>query len=397
MDQIEILNHRYRFSGHELVYHDVNADQPLPGLLARLGYERVFIVCSRSLNTTTPVVKKIKEILGESVVGMSDNVGEHSPLRNILAAARAIRDSKADVIISIGGGSVLDMCKAIQLCISENVYERGELLKFQLTLSEDGTEMLTASKAPPSIRQIAIPTTLSTSEWTPVTTPIDEDTSLKARFLVPSGSPVSIIYDPAILAQTPSRLLLSTGIRGLDHAINTVCAASPHPFATMLAERAIKLFMENLLLLRDPENRQAFANCQLAAWYTGMGQMSVAHGFSHWMVHIIGPYGSVPHSDAGCVLMLAQARWLEGWAVKQHERISRLVAGENLPFYEILKGFLLRLSMPVYLDDLGLTRSQVEEMINPALQHPMVTKNNLRPIQNEADLRAILELAWRID
>ncbi|MNT97921.1 hypothetical protein D3C72_2403710 [compost metagenome] len=51
--------------------------------------------------------------------------------------------------------------------------------------------------------------------------------------------------------------------------------------------------------------------------------------------------------------------------------------------------------MPTTLDDLGLTRAQVDAMIGPALDHPMVTRNNVRPITNEADLRAVLELAWR--
>ena len=52
--------------------------------------------------------------------------------------------------------------------------------------------------------------------------------------------------------------------------------------------------------------------------------------------------------------------------------------------------------MPMTLDDLGLSREKVEEMIRPALEHPMVTLNNLRPIRTEADLRAILELAWSV-
>lgn len=395
MAQSEIKNHRYRFSGHELVLHDVEARQALPGVLARLGHERAFVVCSRSIRQKTSIVQGIVQALGDRLVGLTDEVGEHSPLGNVLAAARAIRAAGADVIVSIGGGSVMDMCKAIQLCISEDVYERDELLKFQFVLSEDGTEMLSTSTAAPAIRQIAIPTTLSTSEWTPVSTPINEETSLKARFAVPAGAPVAVIYDPVILAQTPARLLLSTGIRGLDHAINTACAASPHPFAGMLAERAIQLFIENLPLLGAAGGREAYTNCQLAAWYTGMGQMSVAHGFSHWMVHVVGPYGSVPHSDAGCVLMLAQAKWLQGWAVEQHGRIGRLLGREDVPFHVVLHDVLTRLRMPLYLEDLGLTRRQVDEMIEPALQHPMITRNNIRPIQNEHDLRAILELAWK--
>jgi maleylacetate reductase len=287
----------------------------------------------------------------------------------------------------------MDMCKAMQLCISENVYEREALLKLQFVLSEDGTEMLTTSHAPALIRQIAIPTTLATSEWTPVSTPIDDETHLKARFVVPSGSPQAVIYDPEILEKTPLQLLLSTGIRGLDHAINTACSSSPHPFASLLAERAIQLYMENLPRLKESPDREAFTNCQLATWYTGMGQMSVPHGFSHWMVHIVGPQASVAHSDAACVLMLAQAKWLDGWAVEQHDRVCQSL-GQSGPFYEILGRFLEQLGMPTTLEDLGLNRQQVDEMIEPALQHPMVTLNNIRPIKTGADLRSVMALAW---
>ncbi|MGO4327203.1 iron-containing alcohol dehydrogenase [Cupriavidus sp. 2TAF22] len=394
MESIGHRAFRYRFTGHERVFHNVSAAEALPDVLSLFGYRRVFVVCSRSINTKTEFIGQIRACLGERLVGLTDDVGEHSPLSNVLRAARQARDARADVIVSVGGGSVMDMCKAMQLCLSENVYDRARLLELQFVLSDDGTEMLTTSQAPAAIRQIAIPTTLATSEWTPVSTPIDDETRLKARFVVPDGSPQAIIYDPALLLQTPVRLLMSTGIRGLDHAINTACSSSTHPFASVLAEKAITLYMENLPLLARGV-LDAFTQCQLATWYTGMGQMSVPHGFSHWMVHIVGPRGGVPHSDAACVLMLAQARWLEGWAVPQHDRIRAALGQPDRPFHAILGNLLERLGMPTTLDDLGLTRQQVDDMIAPALAHPMVTRNNIRPIRTAADLRAILSLAWR--
>jgi len=166
-----------------------------------------------------------------------------------------------------------------------------------------------------------------------------------------------------------------------------------HPFASLLAEKAIQLYMENLPRLRNTFDRQAFTNCQLATWYTGMGQMSVPHGFSHWMVHIVGPHGNVAHSDAACVLMLAQAKWLAGWAEEQHGRVRRLL-GRTEPFHTILSSFLSELGMPTSLEDLGLSRDQVDRMILPAMEHPMVTLNNLRPIRTADELRSVMELAW---
>lgn len=199
------------------------------------------------------------------------------------------------------------------------------------------------------------------------------------------------MYDPAFLLRAPLSLLLSTGVRGLDHAINTVCSSQPHPFATLLAEKAIQLYVENLPRLHDG-GREAAANCQLATWYTGMGQMSVPHGFSHWMVHVVGPMAGVPHSDAACVLMLAQARWLAQAATAQHAGVLRLL-GRSGAFADVLEQLLTALKMPRSLKELGLTPDQVESFIQPALDHPQVTRNNLRPITTAADLRAILALA----
>ncbi|MDN8615660.1 iron-containing alcohol dehydrogenase [Variovorax ginsengisoli] len=383
---------RYRFTGHERVLHNVVASQALPELMDWFGYRRAFVVCSRTLNTRSDVIANLVAALGDRCIGLTDKVGEHSPLSNVLAAARRAADLDADVIVSVGGGSVMDMCKTMQLCISEQAFERERLLQLQMHMSADGTEMLSGTTAAQRIRHIAIPTTISTSEWTPVSTPVDDQTHLKARFVVPEGAPRGIVYDPALLARTPLSLLLSTGVRGLDHAINTACSLHPHPFASLLAEKAIQLYVENLPRLRDSNDTEAFTNCQLATWYTGMGQMSVPHGFSHWMVHIVGPLGGVAHSDAACVLMLAQARWLERHAKEQHARMLQLL-NRRESFADVLEGLLMQLDMPRTLADLGLKDEQIESFIQPALDHPQVTHNNLRPIRTAADIRAVLALA----
>lgn len=385
---------RYRFSGHERILHRTPAHEGLPDMMDWFGYRRAYIVCSRTLNTRTDVISGLASALGARCVGITDEVGEHSPLSNVLAGAVEAHALNADVIVSVGGGSVMDMVKTMQLCISEQVFDRDRLLKLQMKLSADGTEVIAATRTAPLIRQIAIPTTLATSEWTPVSTPVDEQTHLKARFLTTDGSPQGIIYDPELLARTPLSLLLATGIRGLDHAINTVCSTQPHPFASLMAEKAIQLYIENLPRLRDSTALEAFSNCQLATWYTGMGQLSVPHGFSHWMVHIVGPLANVPHSEAACVLTLAQARWSERHAHTQHGNVMRLL-GRSGSFADVLDALLADLGLPRSLQDLGLGADQVEAFIQPALDHPQVTRNNLRPIMTADDLRAVLRLADR--
>ena len=385
----------YNFCGHERVLHNVDACRALPLEMDRHGYRRAFLVCSHSLNTKTDVIRSLVASLGDRLVGMTDKVGEHAPIANVLAAAIQARDAGADVIISVGGGSVIDLCRGMQLCISEDIYTQSELLKCQFQMTAAGP--VSGSKAPAAIRQICIPTTLATAEWTSVTTPVDEETHLKATFLVPMGGPQVILYDPEILGQTPAHLILSTAIRGLDHAINTRCAVSQHPLASRLAEDAIKLYVENLPLLKqDGSNRDTLSSCQLATWYTGMGQMSVMHGFSHFMVHVVGPYARVSHGDAACVLMLAQAKWLEGYVDESHKRIKAILGKEDLTVYRILHDLLDSLGMPKTLGDLGISRAQADKLAELALQHPLVTLNNVRPIETLDDVKAVMALAQSV-
>ena len=389
----QIKETRFRFSGVDQVLLGARASEVLPRELRLLGYKRVFIVCSKTLNRTTDVIRKIEKSIEGYVVGLTDEVGEHAPWSNIFAAAKRAKDVEADVILGVGGGSVIDFCKMVQLCISENCFEKENIFKYKIRWTEDGP--VSGSDAAPAIRQIIIPTTLATAEWTSGGTPVDEETRLKTLFYVPRSGPELILYDDEILSQTPPHLLLSTAIRGLDHAINTRCAVVQHPLANTLTEQAIKLFMDNMPSLKEPSpSPEALKNCQLAAWYTGICQQSVMHGFSHFMVHVLGPYAKVSHSDAACVLMLAQAKWLEGYASESHGAIKEILGRPAETLYSILLEFLEQLEMPTTLSDLGVSEDLVEEMIQPALDYELVTSNNVRPIKTADDIRAVMSLAW---
>ena len=388
--------YRLRFAGIEDAYHNIDAVSALPIVMDKLGYKRAFLVTSRTLNTTTDAIHRIETSLGERFAGVTDQVGSHAPLENVLTAARLARDVEADVIVAIGGGSVLDLSKVVQLCLTDETFEKEALLALQGKVLPDLSDYLYGSTKRPTVRQIAIPTTMSTAEWTAGSTPKDEATQLKARFLIKHGGPEVILYDPDIAALTPANLLFATAIRGLDHAINTRCALEPHPIAGHCAELAVKLFVENLPRLKqDQTDREAMVNCQFATSLCGLGQMTVLHGFSHWMVHIIGPYCDVRHSDAACVAMLAQAKWLQGHAEGPHNALLKILGREDQTFHGVLDELLLELGLPRHFEDLGVTPTQLDEMAPLALEHPLVTKANLRPIKTVDTVRAALELGRR--
>ena len=387
------IRRRFNFSGVSEVWHDVRATDVLPTYLARQGYKRAFVVCSKTLNTKTKVVSNIVGSLEGRIVRVTDNVGEHAPIKNIIAAAIEARDLEADVIIGIGGGSIIDFCKMLQLCLTEQCFEKQKF--FEYKLKWDGDEPLSGSTTRPSVRQIIVPTTLATAEWTNGGTPVDEETRLKTLFTMTDGGPELIVYDPEILKHTPLHLLMSTGIRGLDHAINTRCSTAPHPMSNVLTEAAIKLWVENLPLVKEnPNDLKVLNNVQLACWYTGICQLSSIHGFSHFMVHVLAPYAKISHSDAACVLMLAQAKWQEGYAEEPHSAILAAMGFSGRPLHAVIDDLLQKLALPRTLNDLGVAPELIDELIQPALDYKLVTAFNVRPIKTGDDIRKVLDLAW---
>jgi maleylacetate reductase len=341
------------------------------------------------LNRNSDAVSKIADGLGESFGGLTDDVREHAPVDNVLRVTGFAREIGADVLVSVGGGSVIDLSKMVQLCLSEDVTEATQLEPLRASVL-DG-ELVAPRQRPPAIRQFCVPTTLSTAEVTPGASPTDTATRTKSLYLVRSGAPQVLVYDPDVLIHTPRGLLLSTALRGLDHAVNTLCAVRPEPLASLLAEKAIQLFVENLAWAEtDSDARMA---CQRASYYTGLGQLSAPHGFSHYMVHVLAPIAGVPHSALACVLMLAQARWLEGAADAEYQRLLWLLGREDDTFHEVVLELLERLDMPTSLTALGITDAHLDEAIPLGMKHKMVVENNLRPIDSEQELRRILQLA----
>ncbi|EEH43065.2 uncharacterized protein PADG_07885 [Paracoccidioides brasiliensis Pb18] len=150
----------------------------LPDVVAKLGASKAYIITGRSLREKTPVIKQIEEILGvEHHVGTYSGVRQHAPLADIESAISAVRESGADVLVSVGGGSPIDAAKAIA---------------YHLHVNNDD-----ANGGRKWIPSIAVPTTLSVAETTKnagFTNAEGAKVSVSDAELVPKGSflPTSI-------------------------------------------------------------------------------------------------------------------------------------------------------------------------------------------------------------
>src|SRR5713226_10220315 len=149
---------RVVFTKIEEVHYGKPAAQSVAELVKEHGAQRVFLMVSGTLNRETDEVEKVRRALGNKCVGTFDKMPAHSPRSAIIAAAAQAREAKADLIVTLGGGSITDGAKAVQLCLGNDIRDAAAMDKVR------APNPVQSSK----VRQISIPTTLSAGEFSPI-------------------------------------------------------------------------------------------------------------------------------------------------------------------------------------------------------------------------------------
>ena len=275
---------------------------------------RAFVVTGRTLHEKTGFVRRIEALLGERHAGTHVGMGEHTPGSAVERAAGEAESAGADLLVSVGGGSVIDGTKAVARRLGYPA-------------------------------QVAVPTTLSGAEWAHRVGVTDEAAGKKGGFVDPKTVPPVVILDPEATVFTPERLWLSTGIRALDHAVEGFLYGGDHPVTDVTGLQGARRLVELLPLSRaKPDDLRARAELQVAAWLAYFGPLNTPMGLSHELGRRIGASYGVPHGVTSCItlapsLKAAQettpkARWrslAEALGGDPAEQVASLVRGLGLP------------------------------------------------------------------
>jgi maleylacetate reductase len=271
-----------------------------------------FVVTGRSLYEKTDLVRRVEALLGAKHAGTFAAMGQHTPGSAVERAAREARD--ADLLVSLGGGSVID-----------------------------GTKAVARELGYPT--QVAVPTTLSGAEWAHRVGVTDETKRRKAGFADPRAVPPVVVLDPEATVFTPGRLWLSTGIRALDHAVEGFLFGGEHPVTDVTGLEGARRLMEYLPRSKaEPEDVEVRLELQIAAWLSYFGPFNTPMGLSHQLGRRIGASYEVPHGVTSCITLaptldlvknrVPEARWhelAEALGGDPAERVSALVRGLELP------------------------------------------------------------------
>lgn len=276
---------------------------------------RAFIICSKSISRDTDALGPlIDSIPRGKVVGICHGMQPHTLYSEVLAVAAEVKKCRADTIITLGGGSLIDGAKGIVFAIANDAdtMEKLDALFKESNLHRHkegiGSVAATHNMKPSTISIMCITTTLSAGEYNPVGGATHDETKHKQLFVDPSNTgPKVIIMDPELTLTTPERVWLSTGLRAVDHCVETICSSKPKPEGSVYSIKGIRLLIPSLLKTKnDPGNLDARLKAQLGGAESMKASMieGVPVGGSHGIGHQLGPYG-VPHAETTCVCLPA--------------------------------------------------------------------------------------------
>lgn len=372
------------------VHYGARAAEAVARLAGARGAGRVLPVVTSSL-LESPSVAAALARLGGAALPTFHGLKPHAPFDVVLSLIETIERSAPDLIVVFGGGSAIDAAKVGALVAGAGVRDRAALLAHCAV--PDGEGVTRPSPGARSIPILAVPTTLSAAEFGVIGGATDTGTGIKHIFKADTLAPDIVVYDPWLAAGTPLELWLSTGIRSVDHAIETVLSRDANPFTDALALRALTLLREGLAAAcAAPADVAARHRCQLGAWLAGSAIGRVRYGASHGLGHQLGTVAGVPHGITSCVLLPAVLAFNAPVSAAPQAQIAAALGEAGAPAADVVRRFIGSLGLPTRLSQLGVEDAALPRVAETGLGNAFV-KANLRPIRSAADVMTILHAA----
>jgi alcohol dehydrogenase class IV len=344
--------------------------------LERSDLSRAVLVTGKTLGES-PLVDRVIGAMGPRCAAVFRGARQHVPWSSVHELTSEVERVNADCLVSFGGGSPIDMSKV-------------------------AAHSLMASRR---LVHIAIPTTLSAAEYTHVAGVTDDKTRVKSGVSDPGLQPLAVINDATLTLHTPAWLWATTGVRALDHAIESIYAIRHQPISDALGAKAISLLVRHLpasIRAKGEARLEHNEICQSAAWFSVFGAMNTRFGLSHLLGHQIGPRWDIPHGITSCVTLPHAMRFM---AKVAPERFGPIAEGLSVPFdlsdsapYALICAdrvaqFIDELELPHTLKDAGVPSGELDQ-ITGTVAHELNRSGVVdRPVSKE-EILVLLEQAY---
>ena len=279
----------FNYFGPTKVVFGTGSISELPMEIANLG-KKAFLVTDQGIKETG-LVDLVTDRMGDLLTGIYSDVPQDSGMEVADKGAEAALSAGADVLVSLGGGSVIDTAKGMSIVMKEG----GSLRDFQ------GMQLLTRQQTP----HIVIPTTAGTgSEVTSGAVVMDREQGQKVIIFEYFNTPRVAILDPRLTEKLPPNLTATTGMDAMTHAVESYVSQQRNPISDAAALHAIKLITKYLpVAVENGSDLAARGQMQVAALLAGWAFSNAMVGLVHAMAHSLGAVCGIAHGLANGLLL----------------------------------------------------------------------------------------------
>ena len=361
-----------KFVLNETSYFGKGAREELAGEIQKRGFKKVFLVSDKSL-VEAGVTAKVEEVLNKANVpyDLYDEIKPNPTIKNVTDGVEACKNSGADLIVAVGGGSSIDTAKGISIVMTNP--DRADIKS--LNGASD-----TVNRGMPVI---ALPTTAGTAAEVTINYVItDEDAEVKMVCVDPNDIPILAIIDSELMASMPKSLAAATGMDALTHAVEGYITKAHNEMSDMFHMKAIQMIFKYLPAAVNEKNEEAIEMMGMAQYIAGMGFSNVGLGIVHSMAHQLGAVYDTPHGIANAMLLPTVMRFNgEDSATAQRFREILMNIGrpdaEHLNDQDVINTFvwmISELSKTVGIDtkitDYGAKEEDFEMLAEKAMNDP---------------------------
>lgn len=372
---------------NETSYFGAGCRSELAGEMTKRGMKKAFVVTDKDLVKFDVAAFVLNELDKAKIAyEVFDSVKANPTVVNVKDGCKAFALSKADVIIAIGGGSVIDTAKAVSIIATNPEYKDVVGLEGAVDTKKKGFPL------------IAFATTSGTAAEVTINYVITDEVSKRKLVCVdPNDIPLIAFNDAEMMMSMPKGLTAATGMDALTHAIEGYITPGANPISDMMSLKSMEMIAKNLLAaVENGKNAEAREGMALGSYLTGMAFSNVGLGIVHSMAHPLGARFDIPHGVANALLLPYVMEYNKSAAMKKYGDIAKALGVDTAKMTEsqaadaaiaAVKALSKSVNIPQKLSEIGIKAADLDQLSKDAFVDPCTGGN-----PRKTSIAEILEL-----
>jgi alcohol dehydrogenase class IV len=382
-------------------------EQGLQQAVDRAGAKRAFVVCSPSVNRRTDTVRRVAAALGDRYIGVYDGIKKDSTYASVRAATQAASEAAADLLIAVGGGSVIVAVRAVAIFMAE----QGDPFQI-MTQYPEGKPAFSPRLLAPKPPIINIPTTPNSAMNRAGTGLKNPDLDHRMEYFDPKTRPQAIFLDEAALLSAPTDLIRSTATTVFAGLVGAMAQTEINPLAEGDRNHAFRLAHRAYPLLLDEPHRPSLrADLCIAAFLQNRAEDDGSRRFRGGVfsgnyavstaLHVRYPH--VGQGESTSVVHAAKIRISEAVDARSARQVAEALGvwrdgmdGRQaaLAVADMLDALYTRVGVPTRLRQLDIPREDLRDIANDTVKNFNANAEVRSPQDQVEDAMQLLESAY---